>query len=37
MEESVQSTPVVVGGVLYVMTRSRLYAIAKGGTAKEPR
>jgi outer membrane protein assembly factor BamB len=35
MEETVQSTPVVANGVLYVMTRSRLYAIAKGGTAKE--
>ena len=33
MEEQVQSTPVVANGVLYLMTRSKLYAIAKGGTA----
>jgi len=29
MEETVHSTPVVVNGVLYVTTRSKLYAIAK--------
>jgi outer membrane protein assembly factor BamB len=29
MDEPVQSTPVVANGVLYVMTRSHLYAIGK--------
>jgi outer membrane protein assembly factor BamB len=30
MEEYVQSTPVVASGVLYIMTRRKLYAIATG-------
>ena len=29
MVNSVYSTPVVANGVLYIMTRSRLYAIAQ--------
>jgi outer membrane protein assembly factor BamB len=37
MEEQVQSTPVACNGVLYIMTRSKLYAIASGGTAKQIR
>ncbi len=37
MEERMQGTPVVAGGVLYVMTLSKLYAIAKGGTATVPK
>ncbi len=37
MEERIDGTPVVANGVLYVMTKSRLYAIAKGGTATAPK
>jgi outer membrane protein assembly factor BamB len=37
MEDNLHGTPVVINGVLYVMTKKCLYAIAKGGTAKEPK
>jgi outer membrane protein assembly factor BamB len=36
-EPPLHSTPVVVNGVLYVMTRKCLFAVAGGGTAKEPK
>jgi len=34
MGDSVYSTPIVAGGVLYIATRTRLYAIAQGAKTK---
>ncbi len=34
MDQSILTTPVVANSVMYVMTRSHLYAIANGGKAR---